>query len=314
MKSKAVVLGVLGILLLTVPLFATEGKDQYPNGAESWGAGMLPPPSTLAYLNYFQVYCADLKNGSGNTVSIGGKTASVCAEANAFRPVFMSKLRLFGGNVGWYVVIPVVHQSMTLGNKYANGGIGDITVQPFFLAWHFPKKSLHIAAVTDFNLPTGNFNASDPASIGNGYVDVEPAVAITYLPRSGWEVSTKMHYDIPMKNTSTDYKSGQNFHFDYLVGKHIKHWGVGAGGYFLKQTTDDLQHGQVVAAAPGMWDTGRRGQVFAAGPNITYNTSRGFSFIASYSREMAVQNRFGGNKLTVRIVIPTHLSLFPKME
>lgn len=313
MKSKIIAVLFLGILFFAVPMFAGEGGDQYPNGAESWGAGALPPPGTYAVLDYFQVYSGNLKNGSGDTVSVGGRNASVFAVADAIRPVYMSKLKLFGGDMGWYVIVPTVYQRVTLGYQNDKTGIGDITVQPFFLAWHFPKKNLHIASVVDFTLPTGYYNATDPrTSIGTGYVGIEPAVAITYLSRSGWEASTKQHYHFCMKDQTTNYTSGQNYHFDYLVGKHIGNWGVGGYGYFLKQVTDDKQNGSVVAAAPGMYDAGRKGQVFAIGPNVTYSNARGFQFMAGYSRETLVRNRFGGDKLTVKIVIPMRLSLFPK--
>jgi len=313
MKSKTIVVCFLGILCFTVPLFAKEGGDQYPNGAESWGAGILPPPNTFAVLDYFTVYGGDLKDGSGNTVTVGGKSASVFAVADAFRPVFMSKLKLFGGQVGWYTVIPVVYQSVTLGSRETKGGIGDITVMPFMLAYHFPNKGLHFAVVTDVNLPTGHFDGSDPrTSIGAGSVGIEPAFALTYLPKPGWEASTKLHYHIATRNSTTDYTSGQDFHADYLIGKHIGQWGIGANGYILKQTTDDRQYGQVVAAVPGMWDTGRRGQVFAIGPNVNFASKRGFQFMAGYMHETLVRNRFGGDKLMVKIIVPTQLSLFPK--
>jgi hypothetical protein len=315
MKSKAIVALFLGILSFAVPMLAEEGGDQYPNGAESWGAGMLPPPGTFAILNYFQVYSADLKNGSGDTVSVGGKTASAFAVADAIRPVYMSKLRFLGGDVGWYAIIPTVYQRATLGTQNDKTGIGDITVQPFFLAYHFPKKNLHLATVVDFDLPTGYYNAKDPrTSIGTGYVGIEPAVAITYLNKAGWEASTKQHYHFTKKNETTNYASGQNYHFDYLVGKHIGQWGVGGYGYFLKQMTDDKQNGTVVPATAGMYSEGRKGQVLAIGPNVSYTTSRGFQFMAGYSRETLVRNRFGGDKLTVKVVIPTRLGLFPKAK
>lgn len=38
---------------------AKEGSDQYPNGAETWLAGALPPPGNY-FLNYFGYYSGDL--------------------------------------------------------------------------------------------------------------------------------------------------------------------------------------------------------------------------------------------------------------
>lgn len=313
MKLRNLLICLVCMLILAPAAFSKEGGDQYPNGAESWGTGMLPPPGTFAYLNYFVLYNGELRDGSGNKVNLGGSTPTAWAVANAFRPVYMSNVKLFGGNMGWYAVVPVVDQQIKLGPTESNSGIGDITVQPFFLAWH--RKNIHWAAVVDLNLPTGYFDASNPrTSIGAGYFAVEPAVAITFLPKSGWEASTKIMYDINRTNHSDQYKSGQDFHFDYVVGKHIGPATIGASGYYFKQTTNDTVNGQVLAAAPGLYSQGRKGQVFAIGPNIGITNNRYMQLMVSYTREMAVRNRFGGDKLMVKLIIPTRIGLFPRMK
>jgi hypothetical protein len=84
---------------------------------------------------------------------------------------------------------------------------------------------------------------------------------------------------------------------DYLVGKHIGNWGIGINGYYLKQVTDDKQYGSKV-------NGGHRGQVFAYGPSIKYTTKTGTHFIAQWQHETMVENRFGGDKYWLKMIMP----------
>lgn len=111
-------------------------------------------------------------------------------------------------------------------------------------------------------------------------------------------------YNLKTTNPATNYHSGQEFHVDYLVGKHVKRWMFGANGYALKQVTDDTIGGQIAPAAPGLWDAGRRGQVLAVGPSAGYNSKRHMSFMAQWQHETLVRNRFGGDKVWLKMIVP----------
>jgi len=70
---------------------------------------------------------------------------------------------------------------------------------------------------------------------------------------------------------------------DFVAGKHLHQWMLGAQGYVVKQTTDDTIGGTTVVAQPGVFATGRRGQVVGVGPSAAYETKRHMSFMASCS-------------------------------
>jgi len=53
-----------------------------------------------------------------------------------------------------------------------------------------------------------------------------------------------------------------------------------------------------------MWDAGRRGQVFAAGPSLGYANKRHMTFMAQRQHETLVRNRFGGDKVWFKMIIP----------
>ena len=288
---------------------AKEGGDQYPNGAETWLAGALPPPGNY-FLNYFGYYSGDLVDGSGKKVPGAG----VDAWFNAFRFVQITEHKILGGNWGWHVIVPVVHQDVNLGfGGKSKVGLGDITVNPFVLSWH--TKNWHWAAALDINLPVGAYKEGDPRqSIGANYWSVEPIFAVTYLGDTGWEVSAKFMYNIKASNKDfrpdvgapkMKYESGDEFHMDYLVGKRFGPWGVGLSGYYLKQTTNDKLNGQTIGAGPGgIWSEGRKGEVFAIGPTVSYTTKGGVHFTGQWNRETSAENRFEGDKFILKLIMP----------
>jgi hypothetical protein len=300
---KRIACTLLVVLSLSVLCaWGKEGGDQYPNGAETWFAGSAPPAGHY-YVNYFGYYAAKLKDGSGQPALLDGQTPSVYATFNALRFVEMTRFKLLGGDYGLHVIVPVAYQSVDMNGRASNTNLGDIIVNPFILGWHRPQW--HALTAVDVFLPTGYYNKNDArVSTGANYYGFDPLFAVSYMPRSKWEVSSKLMYNLKTTNTATDYHSGQEFHADYAAGKHIGGWMVGATGYALKQTTNDMQNGQVVAAAAGLYNTGRKGRVVAIGPSLGYVNSRHVVIMAKWQHETLVQNRFGGDKFWIKAIIP----------
>ncbi|MBS0512219.1 MAG: transporter [Proteobacteria bacterium] len=308
MKLNRLLLAMSLAMLATSPIHAKEGGDQYPNGAENWLAGAVPPPGNY-FINYFGYYGGKLRDGDGDKV----KGASVGAWFDALRFVHTSDFQILGGNWGWHTIVPLVHQTLDLGGpSRSTAALGDITVSPFILSWH--RKNWHWAVALDVNLPTGKYESGDPLrSVGANYWSVEPIFAATWMGDGGWEVSAKFMYNIKGKNEDfrpaegapkMDYQSGDEFHMDYLVGKRFGEWGVGLSGYYLKQLTNDEIDDRKIAANPGLWSAGRKGEVFAIGPSVSYTTKGGMHFIGQWQHETAVTNRFGGDKVWLKLIMP----------
>jgi hypothetical protein len=304
MKSRTLwVLIILFVVALSA-VYAKEGADQYAYGAENWSTGILPPPGTY-FLNYAGYYTGDLKDGSGNKVSIGGSAVTVDAVFDALRVVEVTKYKFLGADWGLHAIVPLVYQSVDMGGSASKFGVGDIDIDPIVLGWHGENNKWHAVFALDTILPTGPYNQNDPrVSIGTHYVTVQPLLAVTLLPGQGWETSAKFMFDANTTNGATNYHSGNEFHFDYVAGKHIGHLALGVSGYYLKQLEDDTVNGQVVAANPGFWDLGRKGQALSAGPSMAYSTKKHIEFILQYQHEMVVRNRFGGDKFWFKMVIP----------
>lgn len=307
MKLKRIGLALALCGLAATGAQAKEGGDQYPNGAENWLAGAVPPPGTY-FINYFGHYSGKLRDGDGDKVP----DASVDAWFDALRFLKVTETQILGGHYGMHVIVPIVHQSLRLGERASATGLGDITVSPLVLSWH--SGNWHWAAALDFYAPTGKYKSGDGRkSIGTNYWSVEPVFAVTWLSPSGWEASAKFMYNIKGKNKDfrpapgapkMDYESGDDFHMDYNVGKRFGPWGVGLSGYYLKQTTNDKLNGQTISSALGPWSDGRKGEVFAIGPTVSYTTKGGVHFTGQWNRETSTENRFEGDKFIVKLIMP----------
>lgn len=295
MTKKLSAMLIAGMLASAI-VQAKEGGDQYPNGAENWLAGAVPPPGNY-FINYFGNVTGTLRGANGEKVSPGGKDIKLDATFNALRFVKVTDTKIGDANYGWAAILPIVSLSMeTPGGKSSRTGIGDATITPLILSWHSPEW--HTAVGLDINLPTGAFDKNDAPgkNIGANYYSLEPVLGVTYLSKNGWEVSGKFMYNLKSKNKDTDYRSGDEFHMDYLVGKHFGPWSVGVSGYYLKQLSDDKQAGVKVGA------DGNRGQVAAIGPSVKYENSSHSHFIFQWQHETSAENRFQGNKVWFKLI------------
>lgn len=290
---------VICLVLVLVGLFgmfhkdvsATEsGGGAYPNGAEGFMAGAVPPPGTY-FINYLTYYTADkFKMEDGPDPD----DFELKVTANTFRLIHVTDYKIFGGNWGMHVFVPVLNVDVDMmGMGDSEFGLGDIIVDPFILSWH--SKNWHFSTGIDIYIPTGSFSKKDFANTGRNYWTFEPVFGFTYISDGGFEVSSKFMYDFNTSNGDTDYQSGQEFHFDYLVGYQFKPYSFGINGYFYKQITDDTQDGDTVG------DDGFKGQVFAVGPAIKYDKGN-MMFILKYQHEMSVENKPEGEKFWFNLV------------
>lgn len=201
----------LGSGALAGSAFATEGGGgAYPNGAEDFMMGALPPPGTY-FKNYVTYYASSkLNDNNGNDLVVN---FDLKVMADVLRLIHVTNHKVLGANWAVHTLIPLVHQDVKLGsNKDNRSGLGDIIVDPIILGWH--SKNFHVTAGIDIYIPTGSYNKEHLANIGRNYWTFEPVLGVTYLGDNGFELSTKFMYDINLENEETQYKSGQEFHAD----------------------------------------------------------------------------------------------------
>lgn len=298
MKKKLFAAVVCGVWAVS-SVHAKEGGDQYPNGAENWFAGALPPPGNY-FLNYLGHVSGTLRDSKGDkVVAPNGKDIELEATFNALRFINVTEKQLLGASYGWAVLLPIVDLSIDVaGARDDRTSVGDATLTPIILGWHSPEW--HYLFGLDLNLPTGAYDRNNPPgkNIGAHYYSVEPVFAVSYLSKNGWEVSGKFMYNWKTENNDTDYQSGDEFHMDFLVGKHFGPWSAGLSGYYLKQLSDDELRGEKVGP------DGNRGRVFAIGPSVKYETAGKTHLVFQWQRESSVENRFRGDRLWFKLIAP----------
>ncbi|CAH2599152.1 conserved protein of unknown function [Rhodovastum atsumiense] len=268
---------------------AVEGNSIiYPNGFENFGAGIVPPPGTY-YLNNTEYYTARRMNdGAGNNAIPGfGLNALV----NASRVIQSWDLPVLGGNLFSQIIVPLVYLNVNVPGRAQNrAGIGNVTLTPAGVAWHF--GDLHVATAVDVNLPPPAWNKNWLANLGHNYFQFEPVLAVTYARPGGIEASVKAMYDFNTENTSTNYLSGQTAHVDFALGYNV--WDtlkVGAVGYYLTQTTADSGSGAAGA---------NRTEALAIGPGMTF-MYKGLFFWANWQHEVMAHNHTQGDALWLKV-------------
>jgi hypothetical protein len=286
---------LMGVLSIAAIAGATEGGGgAYPNGAEDFMAGAVPPPGNY-FINYFEYYSADKFNVNGENKD--GFNLKVAADVLRF--IHVTDKKVLGGFWGVHAFIPLVYQNVDLEPSFtgapvkfedSRASLGDIIVDPVIISWHGPNW--HAATGVDIFMPTGNYNKDRLANVGRNYWTFEPLVGFTLLPGAGIDISAKLMYDINTRNDDTRYTSGQEFHADYAVGKQMGPVTAGLAGYYYKQMTSDEQNGV---------KNGNRGQVAAFGPALKYDY-KNMSLSLKYLFETEVRNRPVGDNLWFKFV------------
>jgi len=295
---KIVLSALLSLSVAGVANATQGGGGAYPNGAEDFMVGALPPPGNY-YINYFNYYSADkFKDNSGDTIN--GFDLKVAADVSRF--IHVTDKQFLGGSWALHAFIPLVYMDVELSQPFlppsapskmedSRGSLGDIIVDPFILGWH--GTNWHAVTGVDIYMPTGNYDKNRLANVGRNYWTFEPLVAVTFLPGAGFDISAKLMYDINTENNDIDYKSGQEFHADFAVGKKMGDLTAGMAGYYYKQITDDEVNGNEVSDF--------RGQVLALGPALKYDY-KNMSFSLKYLFETEVENRPAGDNLWVKFL------------
>jgi hypothetical protein len=293
--EKAIQLLIGAGMLVAASAHATEGGGSvYPNGAENFVAGALPPPGIygIAFVNHYEAN--RLNDATGKQIGIPG--FKVRATAITPRVIWVPGVQVLGGDLVAHMLAPLVEVEASMGGQsQKKSGLGDITMG--LGVGHHHGPNLHSIVGLDLTLPTGSYRSGDLANLGRNYSALEPVVAVSYIDSQGFNGGLRMGYLINRVNKATDYRSGQEFHLDYAAGWGVGNgWVLGLGGYYRKQTQLDRQMG---VDLPNSKTSG-----MAIGPSLKYDSGRGWFLTAKWQFEKNVKNGTQGNALWLRAVVP----------
>jgi len=277
-------------LIFTIPQTLLAGKNHhYENGVEGIKGGSVPPPG-FYYKMYNVYYTADeVTDANGNDMN-AGFDVDVFATANRF--IWVTNKKILGANLFMDATIPLVYTDIAitaLGVDDDKFGLGDICIEPFGLAWHGPRFDAAIGLAA--YLPTGSYDPTEAASPGKGFYSGMATLGGTlYLDQARtWSLSILSRYEIHSDQEDRDFTPGDDFHFEWGVGKAFaKTWEAGISGYCQWQVSDDSG---ADATTPSVHD-----QIYAAGPEISVFIPRFKMFLSLRSLfEFEAEDRPEGN-------------------
>lgn len=273
---------------------AEYGFSTYALGGNAFGAGATPPPGT-----YVTTVTGFYSGKIGVDVNFDNVSVSAGAKVHFFNSglnvLYVPEWKLFGGSLGVSATIPVGHVDLDAtitspisASRSVDGwGLGDI-VSKIQLGWQQGTfaHTVYLQAVA----PTGRWESGFAPIIGLHRPGVDLGWAFTWVdPQTKFQANGVLGVTFNFENTATDYKSGNEFHFEWALGFECSPGLVlGIVGYDYRQFTDDS----------GSARRPFRGSVDAVGAGVSYTTLVGGSPLIlnlRHYREFNVDNRWDGN-------------------
>jgi hypothetical protein len=293
---------VAGCFLLGTPREAAQateyGLSTYGLGQNAFGAGATPPPGIYltTATSFYNAKIGSSENFGGVTIGAGAHLQFLSTAING---LYVFDHKVLGGNLGISATIPVgyvnIDAAVTVGpltgqRSTDGGGLGDI-VSKLQLGWQHGALShtIYVQAVA----PTGQYETGFSPIIGLHRPGIDTGWAFTWTDKA-----TQLQFNgavgimFNFENTETNYKSGNEFHFEWAVGRQI--WPglvVGLVGYDYRQLTGDS------GGPPALGDF--KGQVDAIGVGMSGTTLLGGKIpliinLRTY-REFNADNHWEGN-------------------
>lgn len=269
----------------------------YGLGGAAFAAGVTPPPGI-----YVTTVSAFYTGDIGGSISFGGAVVNAGAKVEAYSSglnvLYVPQRKLFGGNLGLAVTVPVGHVDLdadvsvgrlTVSREIDGWGLGDV-VSRAQLGWQHGEFS-HTAYV-QVVAPTGRWEPGFSPIIGFDRPGIDTGWAFTWDNKA-----TKLQFNgaagftFNFENTETDYRTGNEFHFEWAIGRELAPGFVlGVVGYDYRQLTGDSGTGAKLGP--------QKGRVDAIGPGLSYTTVIGTTpviFNLRHYQEFNVEKRWEGN-------------------
>jgi hypothetical protein len=254
MHKKIPILIVLVSLLACIPVVtqASEGGSSlYLQGTyNDFYVAIWGPPGIYMRNDSFFYRCGF------KAQPFGGRLSAAFNQnvwANTTKIAFLSDWKILGARYGAAFSIPVVINAyVTGGGRAANRGIfkggdvsglGDMPFIPIQLNWEWGDHHLNLMPGS-VRAPTGGYSKDRLLNTGRNYWAFDNSFSYTWFnPKRGHEVSFTTGLIVNTTNPATDYRTGCEFHLDWLVGQHFsKEFAVATVGYWYYQVTDDQGH------------------------------------------------------------------------
>ena len=171
--------------------------------------------------------------------------------------------------------------------------LGDLTLIPGVLYWNNGDK-LHFSQSFFVVVPVGDYDEDDTANTGLNYYTFETDFAMTYLDQdTGQDYSIVIGCGYNTENEDTNYKSGDEFHIDYIINQYLSDsWAIGLQGFYYEQLSGDSGDGAELGSF--------KAEAAGFGPAIMWIPSKyegNVAFVAKWINEYHAENRLEGDQV-----------------
>lgn len=301
------------LFIISIALFLLSLKAQAQDpvlpaanlGLANITDGITPGPGWY-YAAFTQVYQAQsIRDGQGDKVPGNLKINSFFT---IHQVVFLSKIKVFDGLLGFTAFLPIVRISATDAGmptpSINNGVLGDVIVAPA-VVWGNKKLFGHPyfhRAELDFFLPTGSYNAHDALNPGSHHYTFSAHYSFTYFFNQALSISSRNHINYNSRLIGTDIRPGMFYNVNFSVEQTIyKTLRAEACAYYLKQLNQDSNMGSshYYQDVDGITDT--REQVLGIGPGLAYLANQRLVLEGKVFWETAVRNREQGIRPSMQL-------------
>jgi hypothetical protein len=275
---------------------ATEyAFSSYGLGLMAFGAGITPPAGVYgsAATSFYSAKIGATVDFGRVVINAGSK---IDAFAGATNLMYVPDRKVFGGNLGLSVTVPVGHLDLEatlaterfgITREVSGWGFGDITSRAQ-LGWQRGDFShtFYVQAVA----PTGKYETGFFPIIGLHRPGIDTGWAFTWMDKpTKLQFNGTTGFTFNFENDKTDYLSGNEFHFEWAIGYEVATGLlIGVVGYDYRQVTGD-SGGRI-----GPF----KGRVDAVGPGLSYSTvvdKMPITLNLRHYKEFDAENRWEGN-------------------
>jgi len=275
--------------------------------------GVAGPPG-FVYQGYGQIYQTNrIYNAAGDNT---GSSLKVNSLLSLHQLIYLSPVKVWGGNLGFTVLLPIVKITATNLSGPAPsvnpGVVGDL-VQGTAIQWNDKKlfgKSFWHRLEADVNIPVGSYNSNYTINASSHLWAFGAYHAFTLFLNKNVTLSARNQFNYNFHIINKPDKPGAyyngNYSIDVALLKDLK---LVAAAYYLTQIVEDSYDGNHNYYQSRYQLATTKQRVLGFGPGLAYFLPGGILFEGKVFFEAAAKNTTQGTRPTLRIAIP-----FPAKE
>jgi hypothetical protein len=227
---------------------AEGGLSNYLPGSPGEFGLALPPDPGLQLVNIFWY-----QSGKARTAVLQGAVdfgLDVTVALDLVGGFYTFEEPVLGARYSFGVVVPFGYAGLEANITGPFGGtfradaddfnISDTAFTPLQLNWAI-NESFFVALSETIIVPTGAYSTSEVVNLGRNYWAFDTNLAATWFnAETGSEISARAGIMVNTENKATNYKTGTEFHLDYMANQFVSETiALGIRGYWYQQLTGD---------------------------------------------------------------------------